>query len=44
MVYRLKISYRGTAYAGWQRLRAGQHEELGFTIRPRWPMQELVAG
>lgn len=32
------------AYAGWQRLRAGQHDDLGFTIRPRWPMQELVAG
>ncbi len=32
------------AYAGWQRLRAGQHEQLEFAIRPRWPMQELVAG
>lgn len=31
------------AYAGWQRLRAGQHEQLEFSIRPRWPMQELVA-
>ncbi len=30
------------AYAGWQRLQGGQHEDLGFTIRPRWPMQELV--
>jgi len=29
------------AYAGWQRLRAGQHEVLGFDIRPRWDMQEL---
>ncbi len=29
------------AYAGWQRLRAGQHETLGFDIRPRWDMQEL---
>ncbi|HPE80663.1 MAG: tRNA (adenosine(37)-N6)-threonylcarbamoyltransferase complex transferase subunit TsaD [Sedimenticolaceae bacterium] len=32
------------AYAGWQRLRTGQHEALGFGIRPRWPMQELAAG
>jgi N6-L-threonylcarbamoyladenine synthase len=32
------------AYAGWQRLQAGQHDDLGFTIRPRWPMQQLVAG
>ena len=31
------------AYAGWQRLRAGQHEALGFGIHPRWPMQELAA-
>ena len=29
------------AYAGWQRLRAGQHEALEFGIRPRWPMTEL---
>lgn len=32
------------AYAGWQRLRAGQHEGLAFDIRPRWPMEELAAG
>lgn len=32
------------AYAGWQRLRAGAHEGLGFPIRPRWPMQELAGG
>ena len=31
------------AYAGWQRLRAGQHDGLGFDVRPRWPMQELAA-
>jgi N6-L-threonylcarbamoyladenine synthase len=31
------------AYAGWQRLKAGQHDGLGFDIRPRWPMQELSA-
>ena len=31
------------AYAGWQRLRAGQHESLEFAIRPRWPMVELPA-
>jgi N6-L-threonylcarbamoyladenine synthase len=30
------------AYAGWQRLQAGQHQTLGFGIRPRWPMQELA--
>jgi N6-L-threonylcarbamoyladenine synthase len=29
------------AYAGWQRLKAGQHDALGFDIRPRWPMQSL---
>ena len=29
------------AYAGWQRLRAGQHEELTFNARPRWSMMEL---
>ena len=32
------------AYAGWQRLKSGQHESLAFGIRPRWPMQELAAG
>lgn len=32
------------AYAGWQRLRAGQHEDMTFGIRPRWPMQTLAAG
>jgi N6-L-threonylcarbamoyladenine synthase len=31
------------AYAGWQRLQAGQHEPLEFGIRPRWPMVELPA-
>ena len=29
------------AYAGWQRLRAGQRDGLAFDVRPRWPMQEL---
>jgi len=29
------------AYAGWQRLRAGCMEPLGFKVRPRWPMSEL---
>lgn len=29
------------AYAGWQRLRAGQSEPLGFGIRPRWAMEAL---
>ncbi len=31
------------AYAGWQRLRAGQTEELRFGARPRWPLEELSA-
>ncbi|OQX43813.1 MAG: tRNA (adenosine(37)-N6)-threonylcarbamoyltransferase complex transferase subunit TsaD, partial [Candidatus Sedimenticola endophacoides] len=31
------------AYAGWQRLRAGEHEALAFGARPRWPMEELAA-
>jgi N6-L-threonylcarbamoyladenine synthase len=31
------------AYAGWQRLRAGQHEGLAFDVRPRWPMVQLPA-
>ena len=30
------------AYAGCQRLMAGQHEPLGFGARPRWPMAELA--
>ena len=29
------------AYAGYQRLRAGQAEALGFTARARWPMETL---
>ncbi len=31
------------AYAGCLRLRAGQHEPLAFSARPRWPMEELPA-
>ncbi len=31
------------AYAGWQRLRVGQHEGLAVTTTPRWPMTELTA-
>ena len=31
------------AYAGWQRLQAGQHEPMKFGVRPRWPMEELPA-
>lgn len=31
------------AYAGWQRLKAGQHEPLAFDIRPRWAMETLAA-
>ena len=31
------------AYAGWQRLRAGQHDEgNGFDIHPRWDMTGLA--
>ncbi len=29
------------AYAGWQRLKAGQTEALSFGARPRWPLEEL---
>jgi N6-L-threonylcarbamoyladenine synthase len=29
------------AYAGCQRIMAGQHEELGFMPRARWPLEEL---
>lgn len=29
------------AYAGCQRLIAGQFEKLAITARPRWPMMEL---
>jgi len=31
------------AYAGCQRLLAGQHESLAVTVKARWPMVELVA-
>ena len=31
------------AYAGYQRLRAGELEPLGFTARPRWPLARLAA-
>ncbi len=31
------------AYAGWQRLRAGAREPLGFGARARWPMDTLPA-
>ncbi len=31
------------AYAGWHRLRAGQHEGVEFQVTPRWPMSELQA-
>jgi len=31
------------AYAGYQRLRAGEAEPLGFTARPRWPLTQLTA-
>jgi N6-L-threonylcarbamoyladenine synthase len=29
------------AYAGWQRLRAGQSQDLSIGVTPRWPMQDL---
>jgi N6-L-threonylcarbamoyladenine synthase len=31
------------AFAGYQRLAAGQHEPLAITTRARWPMDELPA-
>lgn len=31
------------AYAGWQRLRAGQCDDLAVSTTPRWPMTELTA-
>lgn len=31
------------AYAGWQRLRAGQSQDLSIGVTPRWPMQQLSA-
>ncbi|WP_177419813.1 tRNA (adenosine(37)-N6)-threonylcarbamoyltransferase complex transferase subunit TsaD [endosymbiont of Lamellibrachia barhami] len=31
------------AYAGWQRLRAGQSEPLRFSANPRWKMESLGA-
>lgn len=31
------------AYAGCQRLLAGQNEGLAFSARPRWPLDELAA-
>jgi len=30
------------AYAGWLRLTAGQKDGLGFSVRPRWPIEELA--
>lgn len=29
------------AFAGWQRLRAGQAQDLSIGVTPRWPMQQL---
>ena len=37
------IVFLAFAYAGWQRLQAGQHEGAGFQVNPRWPMSELQA-
>lgn len=31
------------AFAGWQRLKAGQHDDLSVSTTPRWPMTELTA-
>lgn len=31
------------AFAGWQRLKAGQCDDLSVTTTPRWPMTELTA-
>ncbi|AXU44466.1 tRNA N6-adenosine threonylcarbamoyltransferase [Acinetobacter baumannii] len=30
------------AFAGYQRLKAGQHDGLAVTTTPRWPMTELT--
>ncbi|WP_213999504.1 tRNA (adenosine(37)-N6)-threonylcarbamoyltransferase complex transferase subunit TsaD [Arsukibacterium sp.] len=30
------------AYAGYQRLKAGQQQDLSIGVTPRWPMQELA--
>ncbi len=29
------------AYAGWQRLKAGQQQDLSIGVTPRWPMAQL---
>ncbi|PCI67092.1 MAG: tRNA (adenosine(37)-N6)-threonylcarbamoyltransferase complex transferase subunit TsaD [Piscirickettsiaceae bacterium] len=29
------------AYAGYQRLLAGEHDKLSINVRPRWPLSEL---
>ncbi|MDH3690369.1 MAG: tRNA (adenosine(37)-N6)-threonylcarbamoyltransferase complex transferase subunit TsaD [Gammaproteobacteria bacterium] len=29
------------AYTGWKRMQSGQTEELAFTVRPRWSIDEL---
>jgi len=31
------------AYAGCQRLLAGQHEDLAIKVQARWPMESLPA-
>ncbi len=31
------------AYAGWQRLSAGQQQALEFSVQPRWPLDALPA-
>jgi N6-L-threonylcarbamoyladenine synthase len=31
------------AYAGCQRLLAGQHESLSIVAHPRWPLESLPA-
>jgi N6-L-threonylcarbamoyladenine synthase len=31
------------AYAGCQRLLAGQADDLTIVARPRWPMEQLTA-
>ena len=30
------------AFAGCQRLLAGQHENLEIVAKPRWPIEQLV--
>ena len=30
------------AYAGYLRLRAGERDDISFSVRPRWPLADLA--